>query len=131
MEKKENNSPSSYTQQEFKFSSLSNQKIYCILSYIYIFWIIGLLADKNNKTVLFHVNQGIVLSTISFFSLFIVNILSNVFYSIAPILASLSALLEILWLLFTFIFTAIGIKHALSNQQKPLPLIGNLFTVFK
>lgn len=131
MDKNKNNSSGSYQQQEFKFSSLSNEKIYCILSYIYIFWLIGLLADKNNKTVLFHVNQGIILSTVSFFSLFIINILSNVLYSIAPILASLSAFLEVLWLLFVFVFVIIGIKNVLLNRQKSLPVIGNLFVVFK
>lgn len=86
-----NQDENKFQEQEFKFSKISPQTLYCVLSYIYILWIIGFLSDKNNKIVKFHVNQGIILSTVSLFSLIIINILSSCLYSIAPILASISA----------------------------------------
>lgn len=131
MNQNENKNLNSYKQEEFKFPGISNQTLYCVLSYIYIFWLVGLLVDRNNKIIQFHVNQGIILFSVSFASLLIINILSNVLYSIAPILASLSAFLEVLWILFSFIFIAIGIKNALNQQQKVLPIIGNMFNFFK
>lgn len=121
----------SFNEQNFNFSQFQKQTIYCVLAYIYILWIVGLLAEKDNETVKFHVNQGIILSAISFFSLVIINVLSNFLYSIAPILASVSALLEILWLIFYVIFTFWGIKNAIKQENKPLPVIGSLFNFVK
>lgn len=117
--------------EEIKSFKMSNQILYCVLSYIYVLWIVGLLAEKDNPTVKFHVNQGIILSAVSFFSLIIINILSNFLYSIAPILTSISALFEVLWLIFYVLFTALGINNALKQNQKPLPLIGSLFSFVK
>ena len=117
--------------EEIKSFKMSNQILYCVLSYIYVLWIVGLLAEKDNPTVKFHVNQGIILSAVSFFSLIIINILSNFLYSIAPILTSISALFEVLWLIFYVLFTALGINNALKQNQKPLPLIGALFSFVK
>ncbi len=117
--------------EEIKSFKMSNQILYCVLSYIHVLWIIGLLAEKDNPAVKFHVNQGIILSAVSFFSLIIINILSNFLYSIAPILTSISALFEVLWLIFYILFTALGINNALKQNQKPLPLIGSLFSFVK
>lgn len=126
-----NQDENKFQEQEFKFSKISPQTLYCVLSYIYILWIVGLLADKNNKIVKFHVNQGIILSAVSLFSLIIINILSSFLYSIAPILASISAFLEVLWIIFYVLFTIIGIKNAVKQIQQPLPLIGSLFNFVK
>lgn len=121
----------SFNEQNFNFSQFQKQTVYCVLAYIYILWIVGLLAEKDNETVKFHVNQGIILSAVSFFSLVIINVMSNFLYSIAPILASVSALLEILWLVFYVIFTFWGIKNAIKQENKPLPVIGSLFNFVK
>lgn len=121
----------SFNEQNFNFSQFQKQTIYCALAYVYILWIVGLLAEKDNETVKFHVNQGIILSAVSFFSLVIINVLSNFLYSIAPIFASVSALLEILWLIFYVIFTFWGIKNAIKQENKPLPVIGSLFNFVK
>lgn len=125
------NEKKTFKTEEIKPFKMSNQILYCVLSYVYVLWIVGLLAEKNNSIVKFHVNQGIILSAVSFFSLIIINILSNFLYSIAPILASISALFEVLWLIFYVLFTAIGINNALKQIQQPLPLIGALFKFVK
>lgn len=126
-----NNDKNKFFEQEFSSLKISPQTLFCVLSYVYILWIVSLLSDKNNNIVKFHANQGIILSTISLFSLIIINILSSILYSIAPVLSSFSAFLEVLWLLFYFVFTLIGIKNAVKQIQQPLPLIGNLFTFIK
>lgn len=128
MNQNENNS---YQEQEFKFSNISNQTLFCVLSYISIFWIVGLLVSKEDKTIRFHANQGIILSVILAFSLFIIKCLSDILYVIAPILTIFSAFLEVLWLTFSLIFTIIGIKNALTHKQIPLPIFGSLFTFIK
>ena len=125
------NQNNNFYEQEFKFSKISTQTLYCVLSYVYILWIVGLLADKNDETVKFHVNQGIIFFAVSIFSLVIINLLSGFLYSIAPILASISAFLEVLWLIFYVIFTVLGINNALKQLHKPLPLIGSLFNFVK
>ena len=43
-----------------------NVKLYSILAYIGILWIVGLLVkEKDNKTVKFHVGQGMLLTILS------------------------------------------------------------------
>ena len=39
----------------------SNEKVYNVLAYIGILFIVGLIADSQNPKVRFHVNQGLVL----------------------------------------------------------------------
>lgn len=126
-----NHDENNFQEQAFKFSKIPPQTLYCVLSYIYILWIVGLLADKNNKIVKFHINQGIILSIVSLFSLIIINILSSFLYSIAPILSGISAFLEVLWIIFYVVFTIIGIKNAAKQSQQPLPVIGSLFNFVK
>lgn len=126
-----NSNKNQFSEQEFKFSKISNEKLHCVLAYVYILWIIGLLADRHNETVKFHVNQGIILSIVSLVSLIIIKLLSDFLYTIAPILASISALLEVLWIIFFAFFTFCGIKNALKQNKKPLPFIGSLFNLVK
>lgn len=125
------NTFNSFKEENFDFSKVPKQTVYCVLAYVYILWIVGLIAERDNETVKFHVNQGIILSAVSFFSLIIINVLSNFLYSIAPILASVSAFLEVLWLIFYVIFTFLGIKNAVKQENRPLPVIGSLFNFVK
>ena len=36
-----------------------NTRVYSVLAYIGILWLVGLLADRHNPRVAFHVNQGL------------------------------------------------------------------------
>lgn len=122
---------SDYEEQSFNLSPKTREKIYCILAYIYILWLVGLLSDKENRKVRFHVNQGIILSIVLFSSLIIINILSIILYSIAPILASLTAFLQLTWICASIAFISIGIINVLKDNMIPLPLIGNMFSILK
>lgn len=126
-----NKKTKTYKIQEFKISKSQKEILHCALSYIYILWLVGLLSDIQNPKVRFHVNQGIILSILSFSSLITISLLSNVLYYIAPILASVTALLQLLWIIFSLFFIIVGIKNAIKGKCVPLPFIGSLFVIIK
>ena len=126
-----NKQPKVYKIQEFKISQRQKELLHCALSYIYILWLVGLLSDIQNPKVKFHVNQGIILSVLSFSSLIAISLLSNVLYYIAPILSCVTALLQLLWIIFSLFFIVVGVKNAVKGKCDPLPFIGNLFNVIK
>jgi uncharacterized membrane protein len=94
----------------------SNKKLYCILSYVFILWLIGLVQMPQDPDVKFHVNQGIVLSIAGV----IVSVLGSAipfvgWFIIAPIGGILILILCIM-----------GIIAANNNEQKELPVIGKI-----
>lgn len=118
----------------------NDEKAFSILSYIGILWLVGLLADRENQNVIFHVNQGIILSIFEFaltFSLGIakamiegvfgfifggINVLSWTGTAIGGLLSFTG------WCLIVS-YVIIGVVHAAQGKREPLPLIGSLFTV--
>lgn len=122
-----------------------NTKAFNILSYIYILWLIGLLADKNNPRVKFHVNQGIILFIFEIVleiakqivntiigAVFFPGILNHSYFNfgwgIGGVLMGLVSLAT--WAL-PLILAIIGIVHAAQDKDEPLPIIGKLFTIVK
>ncbi|XID92904.1 hypothetical protein ACF3MZ_31415 [Paenibacillaceae bacterium WGS1546] len=93
-------------------SDIANNKAMAVLAYI--LFIIPLLAAKESKFAMYHVNQGLVL----FLTLVGVNIVS----SIIPIIGWL--IIGPLANLGIFILAVIGILNAVGGRCKPLPLIG-------
>jgi uncharacterized membrane protein len=90
-----------------------NTKLMAILSYIGPLVFIPLLVEsKKNPSVKFHVKQGLLL------------------FIIEVILYAISGMLFFLWFLYplvsiaVFILSIIGILHAVNNEQKQLPIIG-------
>lgn len=121
-------------------SASNDEKAFSILSYIGILWLVGLLADKENPRVVFHVNQGIILSIFEFaltFSLGIVNAaLQSAFgfaFSGIGVLSwtgtAISGVLSFTGWCLIVAYIIIGVVHAAQGKQEPLPLIGTLFTV--
>lgn len=128
-----------YTQ---SYPSSDNTKAFCIISYISIFWIIGLLADRNNPKVRFHVNQGIILTIFEV----VLNILVAILKSFINIVLMgpftkmliisqfgmvLNGMLSFIVWCFYIVFTVIGIIHAAQDRQEPLPIIGTVFQILK
>jgi hypothetical protein len=122
-----------------------NRKTYCVLSYIGILWLFGLCVnpEKHDLRVRFNVGQGIILyifgTGISILVIIINTILgvatSNSYgigdydiYSSGPPVG----IIAIQWILilasmaFSITFMIIGIVNVVNEQDKPLPLIGNL-----
>lgn len=120
-----------YKEEKILLDSEKETKLYCILSYVYILWMVGLLADNKNPKVRFHVNQGIILSIFFFSSLIVIQLLSAILFFIAPILTFFTAFLQIVWIILSTTFVAIGIRNAIKDQYEPLPFIGELFIVLR
>jgi uncharacterized membrane protein len=108
-------------------------KIFNILSYLGILWIVGMLSDhKNDKDVKFHIGQGMLL-TIIYVVIGIINnlIIANVFvtkvtywYYTYKTTSSLGYfLMWILWLV-PAVLSVIGIINAVKGEEKELPVIG-------
>lgn len=89
----------------------SNDKLFGILSYIGILWLVGLLAGKTEFTK-FHANQGFVLW------------LAGIVCGVVPFLG---------WAceIAVFVFMIMGIISVCNGEKKELPLIGKLHILDK
>lgn len=96
----------------------SNDKVFGILSYFGILWLIGLLAGKT-EFAKFHANQGLVL----FIAGLIIGAVSAIpilgWFIVAP-LGSIA----------TLVLAIMGIVNAAKGEMKPLPVIGK-FQIIK
>ncbi|MEQ2005398.1 MAG: GYF domain-containing protein [Limisphaerales bacterium] len=95
---------------------IEKNRAFGILSYLWILFVVGLIAAPNSKFAKYHANQGLVL----FLSWVVVWVASFVLAFI-PILGHLTILA--LWATL-LVFVILGIVNAAGGQCKPLPLIG-------
>lgn len=122
------------------YPAQQDSKAFCILSYVGVLWLVGLLAARDDPKVRFHVNQGIILSIFQFALGILVSMVKSFISMVFIRMFSASVLLPQLgmtingglsfvsWCL-TVAFAVIGIVHAAQDRQEPLPIIGSLFTV--
>jgi len=98
----------------------NNNKVMAVLCYIWILWLVPLLTDaKNDPFVKFHINQGIILTIGSA----IIWILGYI-----PIIGGIISWAGGIALL---VLAIIGIINAVNMEEKPLPVIGTLITIYK
>lgn len=102
----------------------SNDKLFGVLSYIGILWIIGLAAGKT-PFARFHANQGLVL----FLAGIVLGVAGGVLTAI-PFIGFLGAIVSGLGGLATLILMIMGIVNAAQGEMKPLPVIGGI-TIIK
>jgi uncharacterized membrane protein len=101
-----------------------DKKTLSIISYITIIgWVIAYFSfkDKTEKSSLekFHLKQSLGLGVIGVVYGIVVQIVASIVPSIAMILTLGNLVIFILWIL--------GIMNASKEEEKPLPLIGNMF----
>ena len=104
-----------------------DNKVMAILAYVGILVLVPIFAAKESPFARYHANQGILLCIASMAIGIVVSILFMILVFISPALAMISYLL-------TFIIpvlAVIGIINAVKGEAKPLPIIGNLFTIIK
>ena len=91
-----------------------NDKLFAILAYIGILWLIGLLVapEKDHAYVKNHVNNGIVLS------------ICGVVCGIIPVIGWIASIAVL-------VFAIMGIVAAAQDQQFTIPLIGDKFIIVK
>lgn len=96
---------------------VESNKVMAILAYIWILFLVPLLAAKNSKFAQYHAYQGV--------ALFVTWIIVNIVGWILPY--TLSGLVTIATL-GILVLAIIGIINAYQGKAKPLPLIGKFLT---
>lgn len=102
-------------------------KMYCLLSYVYIFWIVALFSERKDPKVRFHVNQGIILFVVISLIWISLKVVCAVLLSISKVFAIITSLLNLLFLIMIVTYISIGIYNVLKDREKKLPLFGGLF----
>lgn len=101
-------------------SASGNAKVFAILSYIGILWLLGLLIEpeKNDPFVKNHVNNGILLSIGGA----ILGVLA-----VIPIVQIVAGLASIAML----VFAIMGIVQAAGDKEFTIPLVGDKIQIIK
>lgn len=119
---------------QVKNQTSTDVKVYNILSYIAILWLVGLLgSDKDNKKVRFHVGQGILVTLLWAIVSTINDVLvANIFRSTYTVLgvtyttgiSGLGYTIMVVLSLIPVVFSIIGIINACNDNENELPIIG-------
>ena len=107
---------------EYDQADIEANKIYAILAYIGILWLVGLLAAKDSKFTRFHVNQGIILCIVE---AIVGAICAGLEF--ATVTASLVTVIDLMTTALDLLTTGLaiyGIYNALTGRAKELPVIG-------
>ena len=137
-----------YQQPYQQAAPTDNRKLYSILAYIGILWIVGLcVREKNDPRVRFHVGQGIILTIVYTAASIVVGIITAILNAalrteitimglgtgLYESSAAAGLISGILWFSISagfFVLMIIGIMNVHKNQDKPLPVIGK-FAFYK
>lgn len=103
-------------------SDVDKNKVFAILAYIGILFLVPLLAAPNSKFARYHTNQGVILFLAS-----IVVWIAAVILGHIPFVGCITIPAAGLSIL---VFIVLGVINAASGKYKPLPLIGH-FTIIK
>lgn len=116
-----------------KSTTITDSKVFNILSYFGPLWIIGMLCDKkDDKDVRFHVGQGMLVTIVEIAVALINNlIIANIFvrkidywyYTYKTTSGFGLFLMWVLWMI-PAVLSVIGIINAYKGKQKELPYIG-------
>ncbi len=103
----------------------SNDKVYGILSYFGILWLIGLLAGKT-EFAKFHANQGLVLFIAEIVLGIVAGVLSAILIFVPVVGAIIGGLVSAVVGIGSLVLMIMGIVNAAQGQMKPLPIIGGI-----
>lgn len=112
----------------FNTEDVQNNKIFGILAYIGILFLVPLLAAKDSQYAKFHANQGFVL----FIAVLILQVVGR---TVAAILNAVTfgvfgnlftALISLAIGICSIVFMVLGIMNACSGEPKKLPIIGGI-----
>ena len=92
----------------------NNNKLYNILAYLGILFLVGLISAPNDQDVKFHVNQGIVLC------------LLELAIGIVAIIPIIGWIIGFVGSIFCLVLAIMGIMAASKGEQKEPPLIGKI-----
>lgn len=102
---------------------IQDNKIWAILSYVGILFILPLLVNGGNSRYgKFHANQG--------FILFLLDIVCMIVSAVLSWIPFIGALIRAILSLVVLALMILGIVNAATGKAKELPLIGGLLHVF-
>lgn len=102
-------------------TDFEQNKVYAIVGYIGILFLVPLLAAPNSRYARYHANQGIVL--------FIATVVVTGAFAVLghiPVLGRVLGLVGSVAWIVSLVFMILGIVNAASGKCKPLPLIGGV-----
>lgn len=125
-----------------QYNTAETIRLFCILAYIPLLWLVGLIAERENPKVKFHVNQGIILTVFTVIVSVAVSILKGfvtLLFTLSsfgtgifiPLGALINGLLSLAAFMLFVAFAVIGILHAAQGREEPLPIIGNAFHIVR
>lgn len=99
---------------------IEKNRAFAIIAYLWILFVVGLIAAPNSKFAKYHANQGLVL--------FLASIIASVgcfVIGIVPVVNMILLLaIPLLWVGW-LVLAIMGIVNAAGGQCKPLPMIGH------
>jgi uncharacterized membrane protein len=102
-------------------ADIEQNKVFAVLAYLGILFLVPLLAAPNSRYARYHTNQGIVL--------FIATVvLTGAFYVLAhiPVLGRVLGLGGTVTWIVAFVFMILGIINAAGGKRQPLPVLGGI-----
>jgi len=114
----------------FNTEDVQQNKVFAILAYIGILFLVPLLAAKDSQYARFHTNQGIVLFITDIILSIVLGIVSAIFAFLPVIGWIITALISTVIGIVVLVFLILGIVNACSGEPKKLPIIGGI-TILK
>lgn len=116
----------------FNTEDVNSNKVYGILAYIGILFLVPLLAAKDSQYAKFHANQGLVLFILDI----ILNIIGKILIAFMKVgawtftggllLTTISGVISFAIWIIILAYIIIGIVNACSGEAKTLPIIGGI-----
>jgi len=115
-------------------ADIEQNKIFGVISYLGLLFLVPLIAAKQSKFAMYHCNQGAVLF-LTWVCTWIALLIVSAIFHLIPFLGFIIGILFMflhfaLWIGFLALMI-VGIINAVNGKMKPLPLIGSLFTLVK
>lgn len=109
------------TTAEYDAADIANNKVWAILSYIFILFLLPLFIAKDSKFAHFHASQGL--------NLCILDIACGVVGFILGFIPIVGTVVGILLSLVVLAFMVLGIVNAATGKAKELPVIGQFHII--
>ena len=89
-----------------------NTRLFSVMSYIPLLWLVGLLADPHNEKVRYHVNQGIIFNIFILALAIALSILKSVLLAITSVFWIIIGLLQVAAFIAIAAYFCIGVYNA-------------------
>ena len=116
----------------FQSEDVNQNKVYGILSYLGILFLLPLLAAKESLYARFHTNQGLVLFLAEMILAIAGRIISWILGTLINVVTLgllgwvIPTIINLIVVVISLIFVILGIVNACSGEPKKLPIIGSI-----